>query len=104
MTLTELQAMLAGIDPDIRHGWTMATGRDYTYWEETDRLTLAGDDRPVESGWVFYVHRFSKRNVDPVAETIWEALNALPNVAVQQADSYEPDTGYTHHAFRCEVV
>lgn len=104
MTLTELQAMLAGIDPDIRHGWTMATGRDYTYWEETDRLTLAGDDRPVESGWVVYVHRFSKRNVDPVAEAIWEALNALPNVAVQQADSYEPDTGYTHHAFRCEVV
>ena len=104
MTLTELQAMLAGIDPDIRHGWTMATGRDYTYWEETDRLTLAGDDRPVESGWVFYIHRFSKRNVDPVAEAIWEALNALPNVAVQQADSYEPDTGYTHHAFRCEVV
>lgn len=104
MTLTELQAMLAGIDPDIRHGWTMATGRDYTYWEETGRLTLAGDDQPVESGWVFYVHRFSKRNVDPVAEAIWEALNALPNVAVQQADSYEPDTGYTHHAFRCEVV
>ena len=104
MTLTELQAMLAGIDPDIRHGWTMATGRDYTYWEETDRLTLAGDDRPVESGWVFYVHRFSKRNVDPVAEAIWETLNALPNVAVQQADSYEPDTGYTHHAYRCEVV
>lgn len=104
MTLTELQAMLAGIDPDIRHGWTMATGRDYTYWEETDRLTLAGDDRPVESGWMFYVHRFSKRNVDPVAEAIWETLNALPNVAVHQADSYEPDTGYTHHAFRCEVV
>ena len=104
MTLTELQAMLAGIDPDIRHGWTMATGRDYTYWEEADRLTLAGDDRPVESGWVFYVHRFSKCNVDPVAEAIWAALNALPNVAVRQADSYEPDTGYTHHAFRCEVV
>lgn len=104
MTLKELQAMLAGIDPDIRHGWTMATGRDYTYWEETDRLTLAGDDRPVESGWVFYVHRFSKRNVDPVAEAFCEALNALPNVAVRQADSYEPDTGYTHHAFRCEVV
>ena len=104
MTLGELQAMLAGIDPDIRHGWTMANGRDYTYWEEKDRLTLRGDDHAVESDWVFYVHRFSRANIDPVAEALWAALEALPNVAVHQVNTYEPDTGYTHHAFRCEVV
>ena len=104
MTLYELQALLAGIDPEIRHGWTMASGRDYTYWEETERLPLTADDLHIETGWVFYVHRFSKAGIDPVAEDFFRTLDAMPNLAVGQTGSFEPDTGYTHTIFRCEVV
>ena len=104
MTLAELQALLASIDPDIRHGWTMADGRDYTWWQETARLPLVADDRHIAEGWVFYVHRFSKANIDPIAEDLFETLDGLPNLAVAQEITFEPETGYSHFVYRCEVI
>lgn len=104
MTLSAIKALVAAVDPAVRHYWSAADGTDYTVWEETERLPLAADDRHIEQGWVFYVHRFTKTENDAIAAQLFQALDALPEIAVAETVDQEPDTGYIHHILRCEGV
>lgn len=102
MTLKEIRDLLVSIDPDIRHYFTAGSGRDYTYWEQTDRLALTADNRHEEA-WRFYVHRFTRDEFDPLTRRIFETLDADPRTAVSQTDDYEPESGYIHHIFTVEA-
>lgn len=104
MTLSEIGDVVSAVDAEARHYFTMATGRDLTYWEETRRLPLMADDVHVEEGWAFYVHRFCKSEDDEIAERLFAALSADPRIAFTYITDYEPDTGYIHHIFECEAV
>lgn len=101
MTTSDIQAMLVTADSSIRHHFSMGTGSDYSYWEETERLPLTGDDGHM-TGWRFYVHRFTKSESDTVADTLFNLLDGDPRTTVQHSKAYEPETGYIHHIFRCE--
>lgn len=101
MTLSDIKTLVAGIDTNARHYFSEAQGEDYTYWEETQRLPLTGDDRHLE-GWRFYVHRFTKDEADTVAAALYTALDTDPRVAVIHTTDYEPDSGYIHHTYQCE--
>lgn len=104
MTLSEIQTKLAGIDPDIKHYFSASDGKNYTYWEETQRLPFMADDRhdPADAAWRFYVHRFTKTEYDPVATALFTALDESTGIAVRWTVDSEPDTGYIHHIFECE--
>ena len=104
MTLREIKAVLAAVDPGVRFGWSMGTGADYTYWEPHGRLPLTADDRHVEEGWAFTVHRFTRREDDPVAPALFAALDGNPNIAVTWNIDTEAETGYIHHILDCEAV
>lgn len=104
MTLSEIKTLIAGVDPAARHYYSAADGTDYTVWEERDLLPLVGDDHHIAEGWAFYVHRFTKREDDPVAAALFRALDAAPEIAVSYTADQEPDTGYIHHIFRCECA
>lgn len=103
MTLTEIRDLLIQADPDIRHYFSTEENRDYTWWEETDRLPFTADNRHVE-GWTFYVHRFTRTENDPVAAALFTLLDSDPRVTVSYTQDYEPDTEYSHHIFRCECL
>lgn len=102
MTLAEIKTVLASVDPDVRHYYSLGTGEAYTCWEETQRLPLAGDDTHCETGWRFYVHRFTRTEEDAIAEALWSTLDQHPSIAVQHTVTFEQDTGYIHHIFACE--
>lgn len=104
MTLNEIRDMLVAVDPDIRHYFTMSDEESYTYWEETRPLPFVaeGGHPAGQSGWRFYVHRFTKIEGDPLAASIYEALDESFRVAVQWTVDREQDTGYIHHIFECE--
>ena len=104
MTIRKIKTLLSSVDPHIRHYWSAETERDYTVWEETDLMSLMGDDRHIEKGWTFYVHRFTRQEDDAIAEALFSALDAEPEIAVHRAVDQEPDTGYIHHIYRCEGV
>ena len=104
MTISDIKAKLAVVDPAVRHYYSMGTGEAYTCWEETQRLPLVGDDYHCEVGWRFYVHRFTKTEDDTIADALWIALDTAPEIAAQHTVTYEPDTGYIHHIFTCEAV
>ena len=101
MTLSDIRTMLVAVDPDIRHYFSTEKEKDYTYWEETQRLGLTSDNRHDE-GWIFYVHRFTRDEFDPVARALFFTLDADPRTAVIHRTDYEPDSGYIHHIFECQ--
>lgn len=101
MTLGDIRALLVGVDPDIRHYFSTETERDYSFWEETQRLPLTADDRHDEA-WRFYVHRFTRDEFDPLARRLFAALDADPRTTVAHTVDFEPETGYIHHIFECE--
>ena len=104
MTLSEIRTLLASVDPEIKHYFSAADGKNYTYWEETQRLPFMADDRhdPADAAWRFYVHRFTKTENDPVAPALFKALDESTGIAVRWTVDFEPDTGYIHHIFECE--
>lgn len=104
MNLDEIAAILATIDPEIRHYWTMGTGKPYTWWTEKQRLDIMGDDHHTEDAWAFEVHRFCVDEADPIPRAIFYALDSLPHVTVRWLNEPETDTDYVHHVFDCEVV
>ena len=101
MTLADIRALLVSVDPGIRHYFSTETTKDYTYWEETQRLNLTRDDKHDE-GWIFYVHRFTRDEFDPVVRALFETLDADPRTTVIHRTDYEPDSGYIHHVFECQ--
>lgn len=103
MTLQEIRALLIQADPGIRHYFSTEQNRDYTWWEETQRLPFTADNRHVE-GWAFYVHRFTRQADDAVAAALFSLLDGDPRVTVSHTQDYDPDTEYSHHIFRCECV
>lgn len=104
MTLSDIKALVASVDPEARHYYSAADGTDYTVWEETARLPLVGDDRHIAEGWTVYVHRFTKQEDDAIAAALFAALDAAPEVAVSHTTDMEPDTGYIHHIYSCQFV
>lgn len=101
MTLSDIRDLLITADPAIRHYFSAETHRDYSYWQETRQLPIMADDCH-ESGWRFYVHRFTRCEDDPVAQRIMETLDADPRTTVSHQVDYEPESGYIHHIFDCE--
>lgn len=103
MTRDAIGALLASIDPDIRHYWTACQGHPYTYWEESARLPLMSDDGH-EEGWRFYVHRFAEVEDDPIADALFRILDATPEITVRETVTPDMDTDLIHHIFECEAV
>ena len=101
MTLGDIRTLLVSVDPGIRHYFSTEIDRDYTYWEETRRLSFMADDKHLEA-WRFYVHRFTRDEFDPIAQRLFKALDADPRTTVIHRTDFEEDTGYIHHIYECE--
>lgn len=101
MTLGDIRTVLVGIDPHISHYFSVQEDKDYSYWEETQRLPLTSDQRHDE-GWHFYVHRFTKDEFDPVARRMFEALDGNDRVTVSHTVDFDRDAMMIHHIFECE--
>lgn len=101
MTLEEIKAVLVSVDPDISHFYSMKTQKDYSYWEETKRLPFTADDVHQEA-WRFYVHRFTRDDMDPIAENFFTTLDNC-GISVSHTKETLNDDGIIHHIFECEA-
>lgn len=104
MTLPEIRALLVTADPDIKHYFSMSTAESYSYWEETRRIGIVGDDGYLgaDQAWRFYVHRFTKLEDDPIVSAIFNTLNEDPRTAVIHTIDPNQEDEYVHHIFECE--
>lgn len=105
MTKAEIKALLATIDPDIRHYECALDGTDFTVWMEYERIVFYADDGSAEWGWRFEVDRYTKDEDDEIAEKLEQLLDAAENVTVRpRRVQYNQQTGYIRHIFDCEAV
>lgn len=101
MTLAEIRSLLVGIDPDISHYFSVQENKDYSFWEETQRLPFLSDNVHDEA-WRFYVHRFTRSEFDPVAKLFFDTLDGNDRITVSHTVDYDADAHMIHHIFVCE--
>lgn len=104
MTLSEIQALVASVDPNAGHYESAYRDSDaYTVWQETGTLPYMGDNHHM-GALRFQIDRFTKQDGDSVAAALEAALEARDDVAFQHITDHEPDTRYIHHIFDCEAI
>ena len=102
MTVNDIKALVAGVDPQAGHYFSAYAGSEaYTVWNELQLLPFLADDGH-EEGWHFQIDRFTKSEEDAIVPALDAALRAHPGIAYAHLVDPEPDTGYIHHIFDCE--
>lgn len=100
MTVRDIQQMIVQADPEAKHYYTSKDGRDFTVWQEYERLPFAANDI-MDAGWKFQIDRYTKQEYDPIAEAIERVLNENL-IAYRYQVEYDPESGYIRHLFDCE--
>lgn len=105
MTWEEVTALILSADPLARHYDNDHTpGESYTVFRETGEHSLYGDDWEQDAVITFQVDRFTKTENDPIALALKHDLKSCPDVCCVYLVDFEPDTGYIHHIYDCEVT
>jgi hypothetical protein len=102
MTLLEFRDLLLMADPDASHYESIKKG-NYTVWKEYGTNSLQADDKTSEKAWKLQIDRLTKIEYDPVADAI-TAMLENQGIAYEYVPDFEPDTGYMHHIWTCEVI
>ena len=105
MTLDDIRALVVSVDPSAAHyDSARRTSENYTVWREYQRTGLSADNRRANKSWRFQVDRFTKFEVDAIANALETVLDAHPAIAYDYQVDYEPETGFIHHIFDCEAA
>ena len=102
MSLQEFRDLLQTADPAASHYYTKTKQENYTLWAEYGRKRLMADNRVAESTIKIQVDRYTKIEYDPIADAITAVLDAA-EIPHEYLTDFEPDTGYIHHIWDCEV-
>lgn len=103
MTLQEFETVIKAADPSATH--YAGTGKsNYTRWREYGESSLHGGNMRQERVLRIQVDRFTKLESDPVVAAIDAALERDDIAIRDHLIDFEPDTGYIHHIWDCEVA
>ena len=103
MTLTEFYNLIKAVDSDISAYSGSGTG-NYTVYHPYEIGGLRADGRIVESRLKVQVDRYTRLDSDPIVESLGAALESTDDISFRHLIEFEPDTGYIHHIWDCEVV
>lgn len=101
MTVKDIKAFVAEVDPHARHYVGGKPTEDFTVWAERERLPESADNAWIP-GWLFEIHRLTRQEDDAIASALDEALNEHPGISYSYEVSANPKTGYIYHHFVCE--
>ena len=101
MTLQAFRDLLLSADPNAVHYKSM-DNINYTRWQEYGANRQTADDAEVDRAYKIQADRYTKVEYDPIADAITTTLNAACIAFVYLVD-FEPETGYIHHIWDCEV-
>lgn len=101
MILLEFGELLLTADPKATH-YIPSKEENYTVWAEHGANSLIAEDTESEQAWKIQIDRFTKMEHDPVVQAITDLLNAA-GIGFEYLVDPEPDTGYIHHIWDCEV-
>lgn len=75
----------------------------YIVWEEYAAESFYADDKHGARAFFVAVNYFTKQQNDPNRKKIEMALDSIDAAWNLNSIQYEPDTGYTHYEWVCEV-
>lgn len=104
MTLKQFRNLLLTVTERVGHGEQFKDEKNYIVWHEVRAIGLNGDNCQAEKGYRIAVDYYTKDEYDVNADKITELFNNDEIFADDAVIDFEPDTGYTHYAWTCEVV
>lgn len=104
MTLKQFRDLLLTVTDRVCHGEQFKDGGNYIVWHEVSKISNTADNAQSESGYRIAVDYYTKSEYDPLPDKITALFDNDEIAADDVVIDYEPDTGYTHYAWTCEVI
>lgn len=104
MNLKQFRNLLLTVTDRVGHGESFKDGGNYIVWHEVGRISLGAENETAEKGWRIAVDYFTKDEYDEMCDRISALFDCDDIAADDPVVDYEPDTGYTHYAWTCEVI
>jgi hypothetical protein len=104
MTLFDLRDLLLTVGPPVYHYHAHQQPDSYIVWAEYGGSKLGADSRGQEKAARVQVDLFTRTEFDSNVETITALLDQDDIAASEPLTDYEPDTGYIHHIWDCNVA
>lgn len=103
MTLKQFKDLLLTVSDKVYHNKATKES-SYIVWHEVGKIGTNADNAEVESGWRIAIDYFTKEEYDTIPDKISALFDRDDIAADNPVIDFEPDTGYTHYAWTCEVV
>lgn len=104
MTLKQFRDLLLTVTDRVGHGEHFKDGGSYIVWHEVGEIGINADNCEAEKGFRIAVDYFTKEEYDMIPDKISKLFDIDEIAADNPVIDFEPDTGYTHYAWTCEVV
>lgn len=104
MTLKQFRDLLLTVTDRVSHGEQFKDGGDYIVWHEVGKIGLRAENAESESGYRIAVDFFTKKEYDDTPGRISALFDCDEIAADDPVINFEPDTGYTHYSWTCEVI
>lgn len=104
MNLRDFRDLLLSVTDRVSHGEHFKDNGSYIVWHETGKIGGRAENAVSESGYRVAVDYFTKSEYDPLPDKISKLFDCNEIAADDVVIDYEPDTGYTHYAWTCEVI
>lgn len=104
MTLKQFRDLLLTVTDRVGHGEQFKDGGNYVVWHEVGKISNTADSAQSESGYRIAVDYYTKDEYDLLPDKITALFDNDEIAADNVVIDYEPDTGYTHYAWTCEVI
>ena len=103
MTLKQFRDLLLTVSDKVYHNRAVKE-KAYIVWHEVGKISNAADNAQSESGYRIAVDYYTKDEYDLLPDKITALFDNDEIAADNVIIDYEPDTGYTHYAWTCEVI
>ena len=95
--------LILSVDPEATK-YEGDGGDAYTVWTPYGVSRYCADGGDAALVYKIQVDRYTQDDNDGIAAGLYAALESCDYVAFEYLRDYEPDTGYHHHIYDCELL
>lgn len=100
-----IKDILTSISENVGHYEAFKVTDQYIVWaEDGEGSSVEGDNRKINQSIQGTIDLFTKKDMDPMAEEIQNALKENEISFYLNSVQYEDETGYIHHEWVWEVA
>ena len=102
--IRKIQEILKTVSDNVWHYEAMKKDGNYIVWEEdAEGNRISADNKKSESSIQGTIDYFTKEDMDPMVDRIYNALREAGIAFYLNSVQYEDETGYIHYEYVWEV-